>query len=380
MQKGGISMITRLAVSNFKAMANFELKNMSRLTCLIGLNGAGKTTFLQLLDFIGHLMRGESQIRQWAASELLTLGSNSRIISLSVSLELSTGKKVCWSGAFNVDKKRFREESVQDEKTEDTLLTAKDGILKVLGEESYQYSNYNFQGSILSAFHFKNSEIEEIKSELSQLQSLELLSPSNLRRPSQSGDSLGPGGEGLPGFLSRLSNEQSRDLLEAVQYFYGKVDAIQVKSRKFGWKNLLIQEYAKNIVADHINDGFLRVLAILSQRYAKGKVLLFDEIENGLNQELIGKLVDTLLHFNNKQVIVTTHSALVLNYIPDDIAKDAVVLLYRDQNGFTHAQKFFSIPDLKEQLEFMGPGQIMSQTDLIALAARLVENEIVPEK
>ena len=60
MQKDGISMmITRLAVSNFKAMANFELKDMSRLTCLIGLNGAGKMTFLQLLDFIGHLMRGE---------------------------------------------------------------------------------------------------------------------------------------------------------------------------------------------------------------------------------------------------------------------------------------------------------------------------------
>lgn len=133
MQKDGISMITRLAVNNFKAMANFELKNLFRM-----------------------------------------------------------------------------------KETRDILLTAKDGILKVLGEESYQYSNYNFQGSILSAFHFKNSEIEKIKAGLSQLQSLELLSPANLRRSSQSGDSLGPDGKCLPGFLSRVGNEQSRDLLKKI--------------------------------------------------------------------------------------------------------------------------------------------------------------------
>ena len=29
------------------------------LVSLVGPDGAGKTTFLQLLDFIGHLMRGE---------------------------------------------------------------------------------------------------------------------------------------------------------------------------------------------------------------------------------------------------------------------------------------------------------------------------------
>ena len=119
------------------------------------------------------------------------------------------------------------------------------------------------------------------------------------------------------------------------------------------------------------NDGLIRTLAILSQRYTKHNFVFFDEIENGFNQELIEKLVNELLDFNDKQVMVTTHSAVIVNYLPDQIAKRAVVLLYRDKQGHTQAKRFFDIPKTAELLEIMGPGQVMSRTNLEELTSSL---------
>ena len=39
--------------------------------------------------------------------------------------------------------------------------------------------------------------------------------------------------------------------------------------------------------------------------------------------------------------------------------------------GFTKAVKFFEIPEIAKQMEFMAPGQIMSQTNLIELSEKL---------
>ena len=63
--------------------------------------------------------------------------------------------------------------------------------------------------------------------------------------------------------------------------------------------------------------------------------------------------------------------AKVLNYLEDAVAQDSVVLLYKDAKGFTQAVKFFEIPEIAKQMDFMAPGQIMSQTNLIELSEKL---------
>ena len=65
--------------------------------------------------------------------------------------------------------------------------------------------------------------------------------------------------------------------------------------------------------ARHLNDGMLRMIAILSQTQLltanskPARCILFDEIENGINPELVRKLIEILLKSPN-QIIVTTHS------------------------------------------------------------------------
>ncbi|CAI09095.1 AAA family ATPase [Aromatoleum aromaticum] len=55
-------MIELIAVRNFKSLAQFKLR-LHRFNCLVGMNGAGKSTVLQAIDFIAQLMEG--RIDEW---------------------------------------------------------------------------------------------------------------------------------------------------------------------------------------------------------------------------------------------------------------------------------------------------------------------------
>ena len=122
----------------------------------------------------------------------------------------------------------------------------------------------------------------------------------------------------------------------------------------------------------HLNDGLLRILAVLTQAESDRSLLLLDELENGINQEVVETLVDTLLK-SPQQLLVTTHSPLLLNYLPDDVARSAVQLLYKTPAGETRIRPFFAIPRIAAKLEAMGPGDAFVDTDLRLLAQECIE-------
>ena len=96
--------------------------------------------------------------------------------------------------------------------------------------------------------------------------------------------------------------------------------------------------------------------------------MLFDEIENGINPELMQKLVQLLLGAK-RQVIVTTHSPLVLNYLPDAVAREDVLLLFRNRAGHTKSVRLFDLPSTQKKLTLLGPGEVFVDTNLEALPA-----------
>lgn len=69
---------------------------------------------------------------------------------------------------------------------------------------------------------------------------------------------------------------------------------------------------AEKIPAVHLGQGFLRLLSIYSELIASGKkVLLIDEIENGLHYSVLPEIWRGLLHAaetENVQIFATTHS------------------------------------------------------------------------
>ena len=70
---------------------------------------------------------------------------------------------------------------------------------------------------------------------------------------------------------------------------------------------------------------------------------------------------------------MTTHSPLLLNYLPDAVAQEAVQFLYKTPAGATRCQQFFKIPRIADKLRAMGPGDAFVDTDLKLLTQECIE-------
>jgi predicted ATPase len=390
-------MITKLHIGNFKSLADFDLPpnglELGKFTCLIGLNGSGKSTLLQAFDFLGQLAVGRMGEwlgrRDWKKSELAcNLGKRSPIIEFRLVFHFDGSGDVQWSGRFNTTLLRCTNEKI--EKNGSMLLELNEGRLTVLRMDQrpklvIEQPNFVYEGSVLSILQLKDAhpDVAGVKELLQNLKSLELLSPHLLRRRARSAEDIGIGGEKLAAFLGQLTGGSPSQLQDRLHEFYPQLQKWIVKGYRFGWKGLRVWEnYSPGSVVDaaHLNDGMLRVIAILAQAYSRHKVLLFDEIENGVNPELVEKLVKSLIELgeHDKQVIVTTHSPMILNYIPDEVARKAVILLYKPADGRTRCVRFFDLPETQLKLRALGPGEVFVDTKLGDLVAHLPTSQSTP--
>lgn len=374
-------MIKRIYIDNFKSLMDFEL-NLAAFTCLVGLNGAGKSTVLQALDFISQQMRGDIDEwlfqRQWQPSDIGSKLTAKKNIEIALQLENQDHGLIEWKASFNRHSLRCtREEATSNGKL---VLKVEDGeffINKNVSSEGSRSAShsimFDYQGSILS--QLKQNQLgpglQVLKETLANIRSLDLLSPEHLRqRTRDSAGHLGLGGQKLSAYLHEQGSEARQRLLTKLQTVYPQLTSIDTRSMRSGWKHLdIAEQFAKKMLktpARHVNDGLLRLLAVLSQLESDEQFLLFDEIENGINPELVEFLVDALVE-SEHQVMVTTHSPVILNYLEDEVAKQGVIYLYKNASGATQAIHLFEIPSLAEKLRVMGPGEAFLDTRLTEL-------------
>lgn len=377
-------MIKSVRVANFKSLAGATIP-LGHFSCLVGMNGAGKSTVLQALDFVSQLMRGDVQgwldRRGWTAADLNCKLRSERNIRFQVSFQTATSGRLTWIGAFNRTDLRCTQEDVvliNGNKTDTKVLRLSGQAYSMGGRES-QAIAFEYQGSILSAL--KDSELSppllEFRDALRSVRSLELLSPDKLRKSARvSEHDIGAGGEKLSAYLDNIKGDRKTKLVELLKKFYPNLVDYKITSQKSGWKKLSVYEQFEGqkleTEALHLNDGLLRILAVLTQADADRSLLLLDELENGINQEIVETLVDTLLQ-SPQQLLVTTHSPLLLNYLPDDVAREAVQFLYKTPQGETKIRRFFSIPRMSAKLDAMGPGDAFVDTDLRLLAQECID-------
>lgn len=380
-------MITKIKINNFKSLVRFSLE-LGEFNCLIGLNGSGKSTVLQALDFLSHLMIGDVQewlkLRQWDSSDLNSKLTNTSNIGYKIYFVFE-GEKVEWYGNFNRSLLQCTKESIS---VEGKKILSVEGAEYVLND-TVSYVNFEYQGSILSRLkeNLLDDTLLKVKEAVTNLRSLDLISPELLRsRTRSSSGKLGLGGENLAAFIYESGPNLISKLKNKLQHVYPQIDDIKIKSLRSGWKELEITEAfldVKNELKDHknikskarhVNDGMLRLMAVFTQLETESNFLLFDEIENGINPELVEYLVDSLVK-TKQQILITTHSPMILNYLEDHVAKSGVTYLYKNKLGHTKAIRFFSIPSMAKKLEFMGPGEVFIDTDLSKLSDEIIEKE-----
>ncbi len=381
--------IETIDVQNFKSLVDFRL-DLAKFTCLIGLNGAGKSTVLQFIDFMARQVRGDIDgwlaDRNWQAGDVNSRLSPQRNITFRVTLREAFGAPlaaVTWEARFNTSQLKCITETIS---TPAARLRVQGSDLHI--EKNWQDEaerevtthvkiHFRYQGSILSQLRedLLPPSLNRFKTHIESIHSLDLLSPEYLRQRTRASEGvLGLGGQKLSAFLHELGEERRQHLTEQLQKVYPQLNRLHVRSLRSGWKSLeSVETYAdKGLVSEarHMNDGMLRLIAILAELQSGHTLLLFDEIENGINPELVEFVLNALMSGPN-QVLVTTHHPLILNYMEDDMAQDGVMYLYRTEAGHTKAIPFFSIPSLAEKLRVMGPGEAFVDTDLIALSSEI---------
>jgi predicted ATPase len=398
--------IKSIKVDNFKSLVNFELP-LAKFSCLVGLNGSGKSTVLQFFDFLSQQVRGDLsgwlKKRQWEASDLSSkLKKGQRNIKFEVSLIHDSDVEIKWSASFNRQTLQCTTEHVEWNKI--TLLKVehgsyavfnlptiaeassdskskfkKDGVIaeievqtRLVGKIAFEY-----QGSVMSQIKESQlpKELRELKKFFVNLHALDLLAPELIRQRTRDADSsIGLGGEKLSAFLYVIGEEKRDSIQSKLSKIYPQFKHIDISSLRSGLKRLAIQEQFENTTikseSRHISDGFLRMLAVFAQLSKEQSFLLIDEIENGVNPELIEFLIDELVGAT-PQVLITTHSPMVLNYMEDEVAIEGVIYIYKAKDGITKATRLFDISGMRDKLTVMGAGEVYEDTLLTQLNEKL---------
>ena len=376
--------IKSIEVDNFKSLVNFRL-DIEKFSCLIGLNGSGKSTVLQFMDFVAHLVRKENdwlKRRHWNPTDLRSkLAQKRKDIKFCIRFVDSKGAPAGrWEATYNPSSDRCTAERID---MLDWLLETEKDTVSIYdlkgndGRKNWKTITFDYRGSYLSTYkeELLPPSILMCKKFFQETESLELLTPERLRQRTRlANGSLGHGGRNLSAFVYELGSKGRVALAKKLKPAYRQLERVYAKQLRSGWKQLRISEIFNNVKvrtdAAHVNDGMLRVVAILAELASTHCFLLFDEIENGINPELVEFVTDALVQAS-QQIFVTTHSPMILNYLDDEVAQKGVIYLYKTVQGHTKSIPFFSIPSLKEKLQVMGPGEAFVDTDLTKLASEI---------
>jgi len=366
-------MIKKIGVSAFKSLVDFELNLDSKFNCIIGLNGAGKSSVLQLFSYVSALIEGKIDRwlseRGWEEKDVVSHFFPTReTFDLVLDIELSD-KQLHWEATYNWKKGFCTSETLTDLVNGQQLLRLYQGRLKTK-PNIIQNIIFKYSGSILSALDDSVLPKEGIifRNFMTNVDSHDLLSPKVMRSGYfASAGKIGNAGEYLISYIHNLDNNSQEILLKNLYSYFPQVVNIETKTELNGTLSLLLTERFYNangshfdVVtnAKHINDGMLRILIILASQRSNSKFQQFDEIENGINSEVTEKLVETFIR-SPQQVLVSTHSPMVLNFIDEELAKNSIHLVYKNNQGHTKTIKFFDLNSSDKKLEALAPGEAM---------------------
>jgi len=200
---------------------------------------------------------------------------------------------------------------LDEKKKKEELLTVDSGSYSI-GKGKKEKINFKYTGSIVSGLkkEILGEVLIKIHTFFAEIRSAELLSPILMKKKArESHDGIGLGGEKLSAFLNGLNRDKQEILKEKLIKFFPQIETFETSSLRSGWKKLsLIENYSGNTIiteSTHLSDGILRILAILAQLETTESVLVFDEIEDGINQEFVEKLVDVLVDSSHQTIIAT---------------------------------------------------------------------------
>jgi len=371
-------MLKKLTIRNFKAIQDMTIE-FTPLTVLIGENGCGKSTILQALDLlcsvssrdIHEYLREKGYFLNEIKSQC-NADSAMPIEFVSTWDLLVKGRPESIEWFFSID---YNKRWIIKEKI--TNITNGRPILSYHLDDQINIPSYlgqlNIQSSALkyvAGTSINTDEIDKLFFFLEDSTSFGLLSPDKIRSGNKppNARNIGVGGEALAYCINKMDESEKQQLNKMVSDLIGA--SVEIRTSDLGNKvemsvTFITTERMMSVDSLHISDGLLRIIAFAVISMEKDEkflasengMVLLDEIEDGINPYMTEKIVSLLRELNEKQkrqVIVTTHSPVILN----DFKPEEIIFLWKDKRGSAHSRKFFDTDEMKSLLEALNPGEV----------------------
>jgi predicted ATPase len=343
-------MLSKLKVQHYKSLFDTEV-DLEPLTVFIGPNGSGKSNICEALAVLSYFLRrlidikNNKQIITLFSDSLKSLSRNQQSIEskfwhgkqdyLSFTLSsLTTINTASEKAQKNLDisvRLNYPERKIQIEnfdKSIDFICKTANPLREFL--VSNQYSNSSFFQAIREVNVYDFAPIY-LSSKIS--------SSVNMDRT----------GQGIANTLLDILLT-NRDRFDELQYrltqLVPHIKSIALpRGENQTFSIELVDRYSEHhIPASDISDGTLRILAFLTALYQENtpSIICFEELENGVHPWLLHKMMELLKIVSTEgitgkpvQVLITTHSPVLLNYVEPHQVR-AVEL---DKEGKTQVHK-----------------------------------------
>jgi predicted ATPase len=330
-------MLKRIRLKDFKSFVDEEVE-VAPLTLLVGANSSGKSNFLDALRFLqgisfnltlSEVLNGEARFRPDAwpgirgrAEEAARLGTEA--FTLETTWPVPEGLDVQHQITCRTSLPVMIEEEIFREAGADLIVSREVKAKSILGNRDIKVSS--------ESKYF--SEVARLADPFRRLQFLRI-DPRGMRGYGRRDELLGEDGNNISGVLAILCDdpEEKEILVDWLTLVCAPevedVDFLEVKELG-DVMAMFVERGGKRISARSISDGTLHFLGtLLALRTAEpGSVFLIEEVETGLHPTRIRLLVEFLEAVTRErqiQVIATTHSPVLLQWLSDESLQNAIV-------------------------------------------------------
>ena len=369
----GNLLIRRLKISG---MLSFGPKGidmpMGPLNVLIGPNGSGKSNFIEALALLQAAPRELTAPvkRMGGISEWLWKGDGStRTATIEATVNLPPG------GMPLLHRLEFTEHGTRFELTGETIGYASTQINLDGGERLYHFADgsavlsgepLSFPGQFSSQFDrgFSSDDLSMEESILSQVRDPEAypflrwlqqrysairlyrnweFGPDADLRQSPRADEpstfLTERGKNLPLALSRLRGDSRQMFFKSLQQLYDGIEDFQVEVGGGRAELFVVERGAgeRYIPASRLSDGTLRYMALAAILLdpEPPPLVVIEEPELGLHPDVVLGIGEMLVKASKRtQLVVTTHSRVLINALEDDVSSVVVCEKYDGESRF----------------------------------------------
>ncbi len=374
MPRQSIPRIEYLRVQNYRALRDLELKGITPLTVFLGPNGSGKSTIFDVFAFLSECFTvglRKACDRRGRFRELRTRGVDGEIIIELKYREKSKSPLITYHLAIAEGDKgpQVAEEWLQWRRGERgkpfKFLDFKQGEGQVITGEMPDEKDDRISEKLNSPEMLAVSTLGQFAkhprvSALRQFITgwyLSYLTADSTRSLPEAGpqERLSPTGDNLPNVIQYLKEQHPERLQQILQTLSSRVPRLErVDAEMMQDGRLLLQikdaPFTQPILAKFASDGTLKMLAYLTVLYDPEPPLFcgIEEPENHLHPRLLPELAEECLSASaNTQLMVTTHSPFFVN----SLKPEQLWVLYRDEHGYTQAQRTADMRGIKEMME-----------------------------